>query len=105
MKVLPAQLLLPRMHAAPRISMHPTNPTRRCVFSAATRMRSLSETLQALGDAQPRCRKRRESFVYHSATHDFDDPGVRRQRVKENAEAAQDAFTRARNFIIQLFRP
>jgi dienelactone hydrolase len=45
-----------------------------------------------------------EIVVYHGATHDFDDPGVRRQRVKANAEAAQDAFTRARNFIIQLFR-
>jgi hypothetical protein len=44
-----------------------------------------------------------EIVVYNGATHDFDDPSVRRQRVEANAEAARDAFTRARNFVGQLF--
>jgi carboxymethylenebutenolidase len=42
--------------------------------------------------------------VYPGATHDFDDPGERRQRVAENAAARRDAIPRAAAFVEGLFR-
>jgi len=42
--------------------------------------------------------------VYRGATHDFDDPGIKRQRIQANVEAAEDARRRAGDFIAQLFR-
>jgi dienelactone hydrolase len=39
--------------------------------------------------------------IYDGATHGFDDPGRRRQRIRANAEAAEDALERARAFIAQ----
>ena len=35
---------------------------------------------------------------YKGATHDFDDPGRRRQSIPANAEAARDVVQRARAF-------
>lgn len=37
--------------------------------------------------------------IYGGATHGFDDPGRPRQRVRANAEAAEDALERAQVFI------
>jgi carboxymethylenebutenolidase len=39
-----------------------------------------------------------ESKFYKGATHDFDDPGRRRQRVAENAKARDDVIRRATKF-------
>ena len=37
--------------------------------------------------------------IYRDATHGFDDPGRRRQRISANAEAAEDAIGRATEFL------
>jgi dienelactone hydrolase len=37
-------------------------------------------------------------MLYPDATHDFDDPGRRRQSMKANASAKADAVMRARQF-------
>jgi dienelactone hydrolase len=42
--------------------------------------------------------------VYRGATHDFDDPGAKRQRVPENAAAAERAIPAAFAFLKALFR-
>jgi dienelactone hydrolase len=39
-----------------------------------------------------------ETKFYKGATHDFDDPGRRRQRVQANAEAREDVIPRATKF-------
>lgn len=43
-------------------------------------------------------------ITYRDATHDFDDPGARRQSVAANAAAAADAITRASAFMGQYLR-
>ena len=40
-----------------------------------------------------------EILIYDGATHGFDDPGRRRQRLRANARAAADAMERARAFL------
>jgi len=42
--------------------------------------------------------------IYPGATHDFDDPGRKRQSIPANAAATQDAMARATRFIDGLFR-
>ncbi len=42
--------------------------------------------------------------IYDGASHGFDDPGRRRQRIRANAEAAEDAMQRARRFVSGLLR-
>ncbi len=42
-----------------------------------------------------------EIRVYRGATHGFDDPGRRRQRIRANAEAAEDAMERAQHFLAE----
>lgn len=39
-----------------------------------------------------------EIMLYPGATHGFDDPGAKRQRVEANAEATEDAVERAMRF-------
>jgi dienelactone hydrolase len=39
--------------------------------------------------------------LYQGASHSFDDPGRRRQEVKANARATDDAVTRARRFFAE----
>jgi carboxymethylenebutenolidase len=39
-----------------------------------------------------------QSKFYRGATHDFDDPGRRRQRVAANARARDDVIRRATEF-------
>jgi carboxymethylenebutenolidase len=39
-----------------------------------------------------------ESKFYKGATHDFDDPGRRRQRIEANADAREDVIRRATRF-------
>jgi len=41
--------------------------------------------------------------IYPDATHDFDDPGIKRQSVPANAKAADNAIRTARSFIRDLF--
>jgi dienelactone hydrolase len=41
--------------------------------------------------------------IYPGATHDFDDPGRKRQSVDANAQAKSDAVPRALAFMQQLF--
>jgi dienelactone hydrolase len=43
--------------------------------------------------------------VYPGATHDFDDPGAKRQSVEANVAAKADAVARAAAFIAGLFDP
>ena len=43
--------------------------------------------------------------LYPGATHDFDDPGARRQRVPANAAAADDAVRRALTFMAAMLKP
>jgi dienelactone hydrolase len=38
---------------------------------------------------------------YRGATHGFDDPGQRRQRIRANREAAEDAMERAQSFLAE----
>ncbi len=55
---------------------------------------ALVETSRALGgDIQIR--------FYEGATHGFDDPGRKRQRIPANAAAFEDAVARARRFFVQ----
>jgi carboxymethylenebutenolidase len=42
-----------------------------------------------------------EITVYPDATHDFDDPGQKRQSVPANTAAAADATAKATNFMGQ----
>ena len=42
--------------------------------------------------------------VYPGATHDFDDPGEKRQSVPANAAAAEDAIRRAGEFVAALVK-
>lgn len=42
-----------------------------------------------------------EIRIYGGATHGFDDPGQRRQRIRANAEAAEDAMERAQSFLAE----
>ena len=42
-------------------------------------------------------------IVYPGATHDFDDPGEKRQGLEANAEARSDAVPRALTYIKGLF--
>lgn len=42
-------------------------------------------------------------MVYSGATHDFDDPGAKRQSVAANASARADAVARAETFVAALF--
>jgi carboxymethylenebutenolidase len=42
--------------------------------------------------------------VYAGATHDFDDPGRKRQSVKANARAMTDSMARAQHFLGQQLR-
>ena len=58
---------------------------------SASRCRSFVEKSRARGgDIEIR--------LYDGATHGFDDPGSRRQRVKPNAVATKDAVARAQRF-------
>ena len=41
--------------------------------------------------------------IYRGATHGFDDPGLKRQKLPANAEATDDAILRARDFVKALF--
>ena len=41
--------------------------------------------------------------IYPGATHDFDDPGTKRQSVPANAAAAQAAIQKTKTFIAGLF--
>ena len=43
--------------------------------------------------------------IYPRATHDFDDPGGKRQGVAANASAKADATARAERFFAEQFRP
>ena len=43
--------------------------------------------------------------IYPGATHDFDDPGAKRQSVPENAIAAGEAIAAATLFVARLFVP
>ncbi len=42
--------------------------------------------------------------IYDGASHGFDDPGQRRQRIRANAEAAEDAMRRAQRFMAEVLR-
>jgi len=42
--------------------------------------------------------------LYPDATHGFDDPGAKRQRVEANAEATEDAIARAAQFLASRLR-
>ncbi|HYA81448.1 MAG TPA: dienelactone hydrolase family protein [Methylocystis sp.] len=42
-------------------------------------------------------------LVYPGATHGFDDPGDKRQRIAQNARATEDAVARAQEFVRALF--
>lgn len=41
--------------------------------------------------------------IFSGATHDFDDPGRKRQSVRENVVAARQAIPAARDFLARLF--
>ena len=42
--------------------------------------------------------------LYRGATHGFDDPGAKRQKVKANAEATEDAIAKATQFFASRLR-
>jgi dienelactone hydrolase len=46
-----------------------------------------------------------ESRFYKGATHDFDDPGRRRQRIEANADAREDVIRRATKFFARQLAP
>jgi dienelactone hydrolase len=64
--------------------------------SAARCARLIGKSQAAGGDASIE--------IYPGATHDFDDPGAKRQSVPENAAAADRAISAALAFVKALFR-
>jgi dienelactone hydrolase len=46
-----------------------------------------------------------ESRFYKGATHDFDDPGRRRQRIEANVDAREDVIRRATKFFARQLAP
>jgi carboxymethylenebutenolidase len=46
-----------------------------------------------------------ESKFYKGATHDFDDPGRRRQHIEANADAREDVIRRATRFFARQLAP
>lgn len=62
-----------------------------------TRCRRFVEASRAIGGNI-------EIRIYDGASHGFDDPGQRRQRIRANAEAAEDAMRRAQRFVSRMLR-
>ena len=73
---------------------HPYAPVR--VFHGSSRRGSIIFQMQPFRRCQPCGGSNIDIRIYEGASHGFDDPARRRQRIRANAEAVEDAVSRSK---------